>query len=126
MVVLSFLAGCAQSTPTAAPTKPSAPAGTAVPAIAPTTLPVAGATSLPAAATKLVAPTPTSAPAAKIKRGGIVRVGLQGDMTTMDPQINEDWDFHLARLPNRVAEIIGVWSRGLIKYLAVLSLAQVF
>jgi peptide/nickel transport system substrate-binding protein len=76
-VVLSFLVGCAQATPTVAPTKPAGVAATIAPS-APTVAPKA-----PAAAT--AAPViPTAIPTAKIKRGGIVRYSYFNDWKTGD------------------------------------------
>jgi peptide/nickel transport system substrate-binding protein len=67
-LVLSFLLGCAQPTPTVAPTKPSAAAATTAP-LAPTVASAAAAP--PAIATKPVAAALTTTPMSKIKRGGV-------------------------------------------------------
>jgi peptide/nickel transport system substrate-binding protein len=66
LVIVSFMVACAAPSPTAAPTKPSAPAvatATSAPAPAATTAPVVVATKPAAAA-------PTAVPVAKVKRGG--------------------------------------------------------
>lgn len=78
-VVLGFLMGCTQVSPTTVPTKPSAPA-------APTSAaqPPSGATSVPAAAAA------TAAPAAKIKRGGTARGGRQNDWETFNPVLSQN------------------------------------
>jgi peptide/nickel transport system substrate-binding protein len=90
LVVLSFLGGCAQATPTTVPTKPSGPAAsTAAASTAPTAvLPPSGATAVPAAATKPASAAPTTAPVAKIKRGGTLRYSTVTDWHIMDPHIN--------------------------------------
>jgi peptide/nickel transport system substrate-binding protein len=87
LVVLSFLLACAPTTPTVAPTKPSVPAAATAPAAAATTAPVppSGATAAPAAATKPAAAAPTSAPVAKVKRGGELRMALMNDWVDLDP-----------------------------------------
>ncbi len=85
LVVLSLLAACSPAAPTAAPTKPSAPAApTAVPP------PPSAATAAPAAATKpaAAAPTaPTAAPAAKIKRGGTLKLSQDKEIASLDPHM---------------------------------------
>jgi peptide/nickel transport system substrate-binding protein len=85
LVVLSFLVGCAQVTPTAAPTKPSAPAVTIAPSAS--TVAPAAATA-PVAATKPAATAPTVAPAAKIKRGGILKSAYFNDWGTADHHLD--------------------------------------
>jgi peptide/nickel transport system substrate-binding protein len=98
-----FLSACGPATTPVAPTSPPAAAGaqpTAATAAKPTTAPAAAAqaTTAPAPATKpttapaaaanpTTAPAPTAAPAAgQPKRGGILKVGLQADPTSLDPQ----------------------------------------
>src|SRR6185436_5819394 len=95
-----FLSACGPAGAPAAPTSAPAAAPTAAPAAKPTTAPAAAATSAPAAAaTAAPAAKPTTAPAAaqptaapqaaaagQPKRGGILKVGLQADPTSLDPQ----------------------------------------
>jgi peptide/nickel transport system substrate-binding protein len=82
-----FLTACG---PAAAPTAPAA-APTTAPA-APTAAPAAKPTAAPAQATTAPAAQPTVAPTAAVaatgqpKRGGILKVGLQADPTSLDPQ----------------------------------------
>jgi ABC-type transport system substrate-binding protein len=81
LIVISFLLGaCAAPAPTAAPTKPAAPAAasTAAPAA-----PGGAATSAPVAATQPAAA--TAVPAAKIKRGGTLTVASSGTPSSLDP-----------------------------------------
>ncbi|MCL4371168.1 MAG: ABC transporter substrate-binding protein [Chloroflexi bacterium] len=74
VTIIGLLAACAApAAPTAVPTKPAAPA-------APTTAPQAPA--VPTAGTATVAP--TSAPAAKVKRGGTIVVSSTSP-STLDP-----------------------------------------
>jgi peptide/nickel transport system substrate-binding protein len=85
-----FLAACgpaaAPTAPTSAPAAPTAAA--AKPTAATATSAPAAATTAPAAATSAPAAVqPTAAPAAgQPKRGGILKVGLQADPTSLDPQ----------------------------------------
>ncbi|MCL5025117.1 MAG: ABC transporter substrate-binding protein [Chloroflexi bacterium] len=80
MLTVILLGACAPAQPTAAPTKPSAPA-------APTAAPQAQPTLQPTSVSTAAASTPTAAPkpAAKIKRGGVVRVAVQSDWSGFDP-----------------------------------------
>ena len=86
------LAACGPATAPAAPTSAPAAAPTTAPAAKPTTAPAAApqATAAPAAqATTAPAVQATAAPAAasgQPKRGGILKVGLQADPTSLDPQ----------------------------------------
>ncbi|MBV9596690.1 MAG: peptide ABC transporter substrate-binding protein [Chloroflexi bacterium] len=72
--------------PSVAPVAPGAP--TTAPAAAPTTPPAAAATTAPPAApqTPAAAAPATTAPAAAPKSGGILKVGLQADPASLDPQ----------------------------------------
>jgi peptide/nickel transport system substrate-binding protein len=82
LVCLSFLLACAAPAPTAVPTRPAA-----APAAATTAPPPAAATA-PPAATKPVAAAPTAAPAVKVKRGGVLRIGINSTWDHLDPQIS--------------------------------------
>ncbi len=82
VLLLSLLAGCAQPAPTAAPTKPAAPA---VASPVPTGAAPAGAATKPAAAAATAAPAAAATPAAKIKRGGTLRVAIQNDFMNLWP-----------------------------------------
>jgi len=66
LVVVSFLLACAAPSPTAAPTKPSAPAVAITAPAVPTSAPAA-ATTAPAIATKPAAAAPTAATVAMLK-----------------------------------------------------------
>lgn len=79
LVVLALAVSCAPAVPTAAPTKPAA--APAAPAAAPV------ATAKPGAAPTTAAPAaqPTAAPAANIKRGGDLRMGLMNDWVEISP-----------------------------------------
>jgi peptide/nickel transport system substrate-binding protein len=78
-----MLVACAAPTPTAAPTKPAAAAAATTAPAAP-----AAATSAPAAATKPAAAAPTTAPVAKIKRGGTLKVAIQNEVMSMYPMLS--------------------------------------
>src|SRR5438552_15082607 len=88
-----FLAACGPATTPVAPTT-APPAPTAVPAAKPTTAPAAATQptpTAPAAAAPTAAPAakPTTAPAAAAgqpKRSGILKIGMQADQTSLDPQ----------------------------------------
>jgi peptide/nickel transport system substrate-binding protein len=87
IVVTFLLAACGPATTPAAPT--TAPAPTSAPAAKPTAAPAAAAQPTVAAPTAAPAAKPTTAPAAAAgqpKRGGILKVGLQADPTSLDPQ----------------------------------------
>ncbi|HYW89334.1 MAG TPA: ABC transporter substrate-binding protein [Chloroflexota bacterium] len=99
LVAALLLAACGPAgtpaAPTAAPAAPTAApaAATSPPAAKPTTAPAAAtATTAPAAAATAApaaAAKPTGAPqpaAGEPKRGGILKVGLQADPTSLDPQ----------------------------------------
>lgn len=74
LVTLALLAACTPAAPTAAPTKLSAAA---------TAAPATGATAAPKPAVA------TATPAAKIKRGGTLRIHRQNDWETMDPHLSQ-------------------------------------
>src|SRR5207302_3466013 len=86
----------APAAPSAGPTTPPAAKPTTAPAAAPTAVAAAKPTTAPAAPTTAAAkPTAAPAPAAQPtaaaqagqpKRGGILKVGLQADPTSLDPQ----------------------------------------
>src|SRR5262245_8806666 len=82
-----FLSACGPGAAPAAPPSPPAQPTAAPAKPAATTAPAAAApTSAPAAAAKpTAAPQPTAAPG-QPKRGGILKVGLQADPTSLDPQ----------------------------------------
>jgi peptide/nickel transport system substrate-binding protein len=101
VAVLTLVAACGPASAPVAPTSPPAAQPTQPPAAAaPTSAPQAAPTTAPAptsapAAAPTTAPAPTSAPAAaptsapaagQPKRGGILKVGLQADPTSLDPQ----------------------------------------
>lgn len=78
IAVALLLIACSSSAPTVAPTKPSAP----VP-------PAATAPAVSAAAPTAAKPAvPTATPTAKIKRGGVARLGIQNDWTSQDPVVS--------------------------------------
>jgi len=83
-----LLAACGPAAAPTAPTSAPAAAPTTVPAAKPTTAPAAAQpTTAPAAAQPTVAPTtPPAAAAGQPKRGGVLKVGLQADPTSLDPQ----------------------------------------
>ncbi|HLZ30232.1 MAG TPA: ABC transporter substrate-binding protein [Chloroflexota bacterium] len=98
-----LLSACGPAATPAAPTSAPAPAQpTAAAAAKPTTAPAPAAqpTTVPAVAaqpttpaapttapaTPTTAPAPAAAPAGQPKRGGILKVGLQADPTSLDPQ----------------------------------------
>lgn len=81
-ILLALAVGCAPAAPTAAPTKPSSPAAATAAPKAP-----AAATAAPAAATKPAAAA-TATPAAKVKRGGTLRVGYDSEWApNLDPHV---------------------------------------
>src|SRR6266849_4793018 len=92
IAVTFLLAACGPATTPAAPTTPPAAAApTSAPAAKPTTAPAAAAQPTAAALPPTAAPAakPTTVPAAAAgqpKRGGILKVGLQADPTSLDPQ----------------------------------------
>jgi len=95
-----LVSACGPATAPAAPTAPAAVAPTTPPAAKPTTAPAAAPTAVSAAkptTAPAAAAQPTTAPAAAAqptaaaqagqpKRGGILKVGLQADPTSLDPQ----------------------------------------
>ncbi|MBV9132482.1 MAG: peptide ABC transporter substrate-binding protein [Chloroflexi bacterium] len=83
-----LLAACGPAAAPTAPTSAPAAAPTTVPAAKPTTVPAAAQPTIaPAAAQPTVAPTtPPAAAAGQPKRGGVLKVGLQADPTSLDPQ----------------------------------------
>src|SRR5713226_538923 len=95
-----LVSACGPATAPAAPTAPAAAAPTTPPAAKPTTAPAAAPTAVSAAkptTAPAAAAQPTTAPAAAAqptaaaqagqpKRGGILKVGLQADPTSLDPQ----------------------------------------
>ncbi|MBV8713494.1 MAG: peptide ABC transporter substrate-binding protein [Chloroflexi bacterium] len=83
-----LLAACGPAAAPTAPTSAPAAAPTTAPAAKPTTAPAAAQpTTAPAAAQPTVAPTtPPAAAAGQPKRGGVLKVGLQADPTSLDPQ----------------------------------------
>ncbi len=95
-----LVSACGPATAPAAPTAPAAAAPTTPPAAKPTTAPAAAPTPVSAAkptTAPAAAAQPTTAPAAAAqptaaaqagqpKRGGILKVGLQADPTSLDPQ----------------------------------------
>jgi peptide/nickel transport system substrate-binding protein len=74
----ALLAACVAPSPTAAPTKPAAPAATSAPAVVATK---------PAAAAPAATAAPTTAPAAKVKRGGQLRTSLAWTYPTFDSHL---------------------------------------
>jgi peptide/nickel transport system substrate-binding protein len=93
---LLLLAACGPATaPTVAPTTPPAAKPTTAPAAAPTAVAATKPTTAPVAAAKpttapaaqpTAAAQPTTGTAGQPKRGGILKVGLQADPTSLDPQ----------------------------------------
>jgi len=95
-----LVSACGPATAPAAPTAPAAAAPTTPPAAKPTTAPAAAPTAVSAAkptTAPAAAAQPTTASAAATqptaaaqagqpKRGGILKVGLQADPTSLDPQ----------------------------------------
>ncbi len=95
-----LVSACGPATAPAAPTAPAPAAPTTPPAAKPTTAPAAAPTAVSAAkptTAPAAAAQPTTAPAAAAqptaaaqagqpKRGGILKVGLQADPTSLDPQ----------------------------------------
>src|SRR5216683_1267243 len=85
-------APAAPTVPAAAPTTPPAAKPTTAPAAAPTAVSAAKPTTAPAAAAQpTIAPAAAAQPTAAAqagqpKRGGILKVGLQADPTSLDPQ----------------------------------------
>src|SRR5215468_6446439 len=75
----------APAVPTSAPAPAAQPTQAAAAAAKPTTAPAAAPTTAPAAA-PTSAPTAAAAAAGQPKRGGILKVGLQADPTSLDPQ----------------------------------------
>ncbi len=84
LVIISLLISCSSAAPTAAPTKPAAAPTTGGAVAPPTAAPAATAKS---AATTAAAPAaqPTPSPAAKIKRGGELRIALMNDWVEISP-----------------------------------------
>jgi peptide/nickel transport system substrate-binding protein len=83
-----LLAACGPASAPVAPTSAPAAAAqpTTAPAAKPTTAPAAAATTAPAAAAPTATTAPAAAAAGQPKRGGILKVGLQADPTSLDPQ----------------------------------------
>ncbi len=84
IVVLALMLGCTPAAPTAAPTAKPAPAG------APTTPPAATGPAPTAAAAVTAKPVAaTATPAAKIKRGGALRVATSSTYDRLDAQLSQ-------------------------------------
>ncbi len=85
LAIMSLLVACAPAAPTAAPRPGESPAATAKPA---TSAPAATAASAAAPAAPTVAQ-PAAAPAAKIKRGGVVKFANKDEPSpTLDPHLS--------------------------------------
>src|SRR5262245_44103445 len=88
VAAMLLLAACGPATTPAAPTAaPAAPQPTTPPAAAaaqPTPVAAAGQGTAPTAVA--APPTPPADAASQPKRGGILKVGLQADPTSLDPQ----------------------------------------
>ncbi len=86
--LLALLVSCTPASPASTPTKPSAPAASTTPP-APSAAP-AGPASPSGAATKPAGTAPAATPAAKIKRGGVLRDIDKRTINTLDAHLSNN------------------------------------